>query len=347
MSTLWDLIKKFKFQRILDSNPQTKIISLFGTIDSQDAIITLEKTHFQFDCTISKETESGKSTPVLHYCENEHSCIHSIQDLVDITNNDIYFWGIGVLKQNIEYNPSAKVNLIWPATSAHIKKYDQQEMHMIKETPEMYKRIVEPYINEMCNSGRLKWVYNILYEGAESERIVYKDFLEDKKNDGFLILPDMKWDGANIDGLYLVSIVYRDDIRSIRDLRLEHRDWLLNLKNKILSVVPACYNYAVKPDQLRLFVHYQPSYYHFHIHIVNIKHSGLGDGISAGRAILLDDIIESLNFLGPDGFMSKTLFYIIGENHDIWNKGFKYELLKQLKADGIPEPPKIINDFAK
>ncbi|CAI7243836.1 BBT_collapsed_G0037930.mRNA.1.CDS.1 [Saccharomyces cerevisiae] len=339
------LIKRFQFVSVLDSNPQTKVMSLLGTIDNKDAIITAEKTHFLVDETVRRPSQDGRSTPVLYNCENEYSCINGIQELKEITSNDIYYWGLSVIKQDMESNPTAKLNLIWPATPIHIKKYEQQNFHLVRETPEMYKRIVQPYIEEMCNNGRLKWVNNILYEGAESERVVYKDFSEENKDDGFLILPDMKWDGMNLDSLYLVAIVYRTDIKTIRDLRYSDRQWLINLNNKIRSIVPGCYNYAVHPDELRILVHYQPSYYHFHIHIVNIKHPGLGNSIAAGKAILLEDIIEMLNYLGPEGYMNKTITYAIGENHDLWKRGLEEELTKQLERDGIPKIPKIVNGF--
>ncbi|SCW00627.1 LAFE_0C08394g1_1 [Lachancea fermentati] len=339
------LINRFKFSRVLDSNPQTKVISLLGKIDSKDAIVTLEKTHFTYDTNVLKK-EDGRNTPILHNCEDEFSCLSSIQNLKQIASNDIYFWGMLTMKQDLERNPTAKVNLIWPATAVHIRKYDQQLFHVIRETPEIYSKVVEPYINEMCNNGRLKWVHNILYDGAESERVVYKDFVEENSQDGFLVLPDMKWDGVNLDALYLVAIVFRKDIRSVRDLRPEHRPWLIEMLNKIRSVIPACYNYAIRPDELRTFIHYQPSYYHFHIHIVNVRHPGLGDGISAGKAILLEDVIEQLRFLGEKGFMNRTISYVIGENHDLWKKGLEGEVQKQLEKDGIPKLPNIINDFS-
>lgn len=336
------LIKAFQFSRVLNSNPQTKSISLLGTIQGKDAIVTLEKTHFQFEEVVDNPDSSTLS---LHQCESEYSCMNSIETLKPIANNDIYFWGMSVMKQDLELNPTAKMNLIWPATRVHIEKYDKQVFHIVRETPEVYKRIVQPYIDQMIDNGRLQWVHNILYNGAESDRVVFKYFDDEKPNDGFVVLPDMKWDGVNMDALYLVAIVNRDDIRSMRDLKPEHQSWLIELKNKIRTVVPSCFNYLVGADQLRLFIHYQPSYYHFHVHIVNIKHPGLGDGIAAGKAHLIEDVIEDLNYLGPDGFMRKTMTYVIGENHDLWKSGLEDVLQKQMQEDGIPEPPKITNDF--
>lgn len=339
------LIARFQYDRVLDSNPQTKVVSLLGTIDNKAAIVTAEKTHFSVDETIQKPGANGRRTPIFFQCENEYSCVNSIQQLKEIASNDIYYWGLAVLRQDMEHNPTAKLNLIWPATPVHIRKYEQQNLHLVRESPELYTRVVEPYVQELCEQGRLKWVNNILYGGAEADRVVYKDFSEDNKDDGFIILPDMKWDAVNLDALYLVAIVYRADIRSVRDLRPKDREWLIRLNNKIRSIVPACYNYAVHADELRIFVHYQPSYYHFHIHIVNIRHPGLGDGIAAGKAFLLEDIIESLGYLGPNGFMNRTLTYVIGDNHELWNRGLKDAVEHQLEKDGIPKLPKVVNKF--
>ncbi|GCE97936.1 5'-(N(7)-methyl 5'-triphosphoguanosine)-(mRNA) diphosphatase [Zygosaccharomyces mellis] len=343
------LVDKFRFERVLNSNPQTKTISLLGLIDNAPAILTAEKTHFTFDENkVESPSASNESdSRTLHRCENEYTCINALQELRQLTSNDIYYWGLAVLKQNMDHNPTTRLNLIWPATTVHIRKFEQQQLHLVRETPETYERIVKPYIDEMYQLGRLKWVHNILYHGAEADRVVYRDFLDDNKRDGFVILPDMKWDGVNLDALYLVAIFYRDDLKSIRDLRPEDRNWLKSLNTKIKTIVPGCYNYTIRADELRIFVHYQPSYYHFHIHIVNVKHPGLNDGIAAGKAILLDDLIENLKYLGPRGYMNRTLTYVIGDNHDLWERGLREVVSKQLEEDGIPKTPKVVNDFAE
>ncbi|CAL9727802.1 m7GpppX diphosphatase [Monosporozyma unispora] len=341
-----DLVKRFKFIRVLDSNPQAKILSMLGSIDKKDAIITVEKTHFAMEETVRRQSQDGEDVPVLYRCEDEFSCINGIEQLKEITSNDIYHWGMTVLKQDMEHNPTAKLNLIWPATPVHIKKYEQQNFHLVKETPEIYQRVVKPYIDELSQGTRLNWVNNILYEGAEASQVVYKDFnVQDKKN-GFIILPDMKWDGVNLDSLYLVALVYRDDIRSLRDLKPDDKEWLQLLVKKIKSIVPGCYNHAIHPDELRIFIHYQPSYYHFHIHIVNVKHQGLGNGIATGKAILVEDVIESLNYLGPKGFEARTLNYVIGENHDLWKRGLDKEVAKQLEQEGIPKMPTVNQGYS-
>lgn len=324
------LLQRFEFVRVLDSNPQTKVVSLLGHIDSQHAIVTLEKTHFNTD-------------------DARCSCADAVQETREIAANDIYHWAVALLKQDIQTNPAAKVNVIWPATPVHVRKYSQQALHLVRESPQLYERVVAPWVKEQATPERLRWVHNILYNGAEQERVVYRDFTGAEhgngngKNDGFLVLPDMKWDGVSLDALYLVALVYRDDVRSLRDLRPHHREWLIALNNRIRAVVPACYNYALHADELRIFVHYPPSYYHFHIHVVNIRHPGLGDGIAAGRAVLLEDVIESLGYLGELGFMNRTLTYVMGENHELWSRGLQDAVAQQLEKDGIPKRPPVLN----
>jgi len=62
-----------------------------------------------------------------------------------------------------------------------------------------------------------------------------------------------------------------------------------------------------------------PSYYHLHIHIVHTDYQG-SDGMAIGKAWLLDDIIEQLALLGPEGFKRKTISVIVGEESDLWEK---------------------------
>ena len=47
--------------------------------------------------------------------------------------------------------------------------------------------------------------------------------------------------------------------------------------------------YGVPGQELRLWCHYQPSYYHLHVHCAHVKWDG--SGLQVGKAILLDDII--------------------------------------------------------
>lgn len=72
-------------------------------------------------------------------------------------------------------------------------------------------------------------MYNILEHTAEADRIVYEDPDPDT---GFTLLPDLKWDGESKESLYLLAIVRKRGIRSIRDLTAEHLPLLRNVLKK-------------------------------------------------------------------------------------------------------------------
>jgi m7GpppX diphosphatase len=129
--------------------------------------------------------------------------------------------------------------------------------------------------------------------------------------------------------LYLLAIFHRRDLSSIRDLNESHIPLLQRIQTKIIQATVSKWP-EVAPDQLRLYFHCtlflnlvltidHPSYYHMHIHIVHTDFHG-SDGMSVGKAWLLDDVIEQLSYLGPEGFKRKTITLIIGEESDLWRK---------------------------
>ncbi|KAJ2789086.1 hypothetical protein H4R20_007245, partial [Coemansia guatemalensis] len=161
------------------------------------------------------------------------------------------------------FGADTRLSLIFPATEKHINKYRRQERKWIRETPELYSKVTQPFIYAQPQS-QIQWVYNILSKAVEADRIVYED--PDPLN-GFIILPDLKWDNATAASMYLVAIVHRRDIKSLRDLTDMHLPLLKNIRAKADI---AAQHYGVPHDKLRLYVHYQPSYYHFHVHITNV-----------------------------------------------------------------------------
>lgn len=217
------------------SDPQQKTVSLLGSIKGQPCIINAERIPFH----LPKEAET--LTTDLFSASN-------------IFKNDIYHLFNATPRPNDSF-PSLKINLISPCTETHIRKYSKQTKKYIRETPEMYQRITLPFIRS-TPASRIQWVYNILEGKAESERLIYND---PDPNDGFLISPDLKWDQSNLNNLYLVVLVHRRDIHSVRDLRKEHLGLLQRIRDTVLEIVPTTYP-GIASDDLRLFVHYQPSY---------------------------------------------------------------------------------------
>lgn len=196
-----------------------------------------------------------------------------------------------------------------------MRKYGRQSFVLVRETPELYTRIVEPYIAAFPPS-RIEWVHNILAHKKEAHKILYEEPSEDNKF-GFLIIPDMKWDLLTVASLYLVAIVHVPPgraLRSLRDLRAEHLPLLRAIRLHGARVAKE--RWGTPDGGLRVFVHYQPSYYHFHVHIVNANYTGL-PGQSVGQAHLLDDIISLLELDG-EIFTKLALSYNLGEQHALY-----------------------------
>ena len=79
---------------------------------------------------------------------------------------------------------------------------------------------------------------------------------------------------------------------------------------------PITYVFSLYVSSASILILDHPSYYHLHIHIVHTDFQG-SEGMAVGKAWLLDDIIEQLPLLGPDGFKNKTITVIVGEESDL------------------------------
>ncbi|CRK43763.1 hypothetical protein BN1723_005813 [Verticillium longisporum] len=75
---------------------------------------------------------------------------------------------------------------------------------------------------------------------------------------------------ATLDALHLLALVERRDIWSLRDLRRRHLPWLRHMRARLVEATTAQYP-SIDDDQLKLYVHYQPTYHHFHVHIVHVQ----------------------------------------------------------------------------
>jgi len=235
-----------------------------------------------------------------------------VHDVETIEHNDIYSWYLGRLKSVRDI----KINVIFPATEVHIRKYTKQDIVLVQETPELYERVVKPFIAAFPPS-RTKWVDEIIAEWKEADKVLYRD---DSGSFGYLIIPDMKWSLESVSDLYLLALCTSNNIRSLRDLKKVHVPVLRNIKDEAIKVVKARWNNEGKDIPLRMFIHYQPSYYHFHIHIVNANHPA-GFGMAVGHAHLLDDIISLLELSPDDGpsiVERMTFTYGLGEQHGLY-----------------------------
>jgi m7GpppX diphosphatase len=294
------LIPKFKLTRLLNQDQAGRRISLLGTIDSQPAILLAERAAFE---TSHDQLSSFPS---------------SLSNIKNLGANDIYSWFLASTAATETQPPDLKLNLIYPCTDAHIKKYSAQGLRIVTETPSIYAAHIRPFMQQKREQGRLNWVFNILEGRTEQEDVTYR---ESGSEEGFLMLPDLNWDRKTLSSLHLLALVERRDIWSVRDLKKMHVSWLHHMRSKILDATVKLYP-ELEKDQLKLYVHYQPTYYHFHIHIV---HVGLeaGSTQATGKALGLENIISQLETLqgGEEaGMAGVSLTYHLGEQSELWEK---------------------------
>lgn len=142
-----------------------------------------------------------------------------------------------------------------------------------------------PYIIE--ENFTIDWVYNILEHRKETERIVYEDPDPDT---GFVLLPDFKWSCKQVEDLYLLAIIHNRKVRSIRDLNHRHLPMLQKIWKDGCKAIEE--RYGVNQSQLRVYFHYQPSYYHLHVHFTHLKYRA--PGINVEHAHLIQSVIDNI-----------------------------------------------------
>ena len=212
-------------------------VTLLGIIDGSLALLTAERAAFPSD---------------VNTLEAFHAAITGIENLGE---NDIYRWYLASSGTTKDAPADLKINLIYPCTDKHIKKYSPQTVRMVTETPAIYQQHVRPYMQRMRDEGRLNWVFNIIEGRKEQEDILLRDpGQESTREEAFLLTPDLNWDKKTLRSLHLLALVERRDLWSLRDLKKSHVRWLKHVREKILSATVALYP-ELEEDMLKLYVH--------------------------------------------------------------------------------------------
>eukprot|EP00064_Thunnus_orientalis_P012452 superscaffoldBa00001910_g12487 len=281
-----NVLSGFQTSAVLSDSAREKNIFIRGKLADQDAVVILEKTPIRED--ILAEIFSGSRLKLE-------------------MKNDIYST---YRLQPPPHLNEVKTTVVCPATEKHIKKYQRQESFLVEETGEDYQAITLPYIQKQSFS--MQWVHNILEKKAEAERIVFED--PDQKV-GFVLLPDFKWDQKQVDDLYLIAIVHQRNIKSLRDLTSEHLPLLQNIFQKGKETILQRFN--LPASKLRVYLHYQPSYYHLHVHFTKLGYEAPGCGVE--RAHLLADVIQNLQ-ADPQYYKTRTLYFPLRADDGLLSK---------------------------
>ena len=243
---------------------------LLGHISTQPALLLAERAAFSNDPTHLTRFPT------------------SLSDIKNLGDNDVYHWYLACTSNSDHTNPQTqaqqkpppqkqpadlKLNLIYPCTDVHIRKYSPQQIRSVTETAQIYARHVRPFIQSKRDQGRLNWVFNILDGRTEQENVLYrspsttttasgdgakqvKEEKEGREEGGgegksFLLLPDLNWDRETIGSLHLLALVQRRDIWSVRDLKKRDVRWLREMVGELTRVVEGLYQGRVEGDMLK------------------------------------------------------------------------------------------------
>lgn len=280
-------LENISFVRILGEDTDKKIVFVEGRVKNSDdpAVIVIEKLPWKqedIQGLLSKDTQASQQF-----------------------NNDIY--GQYSVLPPPEHN-SVKLNLVHPATQKHIEKYLSSPGHLIQETPELYQTVVLPHIQSQQFS--LQWVYNVLEHKKEVERIIFEDPDPER---GFILAPDFKWSGESVSDLYCLAIIHKRGIGSLRDLNRSHLPLLKNIKQCCLKAVKE--KYGLKSSEVRMYFHYQPSYYHLHVHVTSVHFTPPGSGCD--KSHLLDSVISNIE-IDPCYYQKATLSFVVREKEKLF-----------------------------
>ena len=202
--------------------------------------------------------------------------------------------------------------LVSPASDRQIQRASPSPaMSLIQETPEIYAKVCKPYIQSIRDSGSLSWIDNLLSGKKEKERALldHKDFLLNidtkwKSHPDPKTTSQKEWyNHESTEDLYCLAILKDGSISSLRDLRREHIPILRSILAKCPPVIQQVY--GVARDQLRIFIHYQPQFYHAHIHFTRLRNEA---GAQVERSHLVRDVIQNLE-LDPYYYTKRVITY--------------------------------------
>ncbi|XP_004614210.2 m7GpppX diphosphatase [Sorex araneus] len=275
----------FRLKKVLRESARDKIIFLHGKVneasgdgDGEDAIVILEKTPFQVEQVTQVLT--GSPELQLQFSNDIYSTYHLFppRPLTDV-----------------------KTTVVYPATEKHLQKYQRQDLRLVRETGADYRNVTLPHLETQTLS--IQWVYNILDKKAEADRIIFEN---PDPVDGFVLIPDLKWNQQQLDDLYLIAICHRRGIRSLRDLTPEHLPLLRNILQQGQDAI--LQRYQVPAERLRVYLHYLPSYYHLHVHFTALGFEAPGTVVE--RAHLLAQVVENLE-QEPTYYQQRTLTFAL------------------------------------
>lgn len=80
-------------------------------------------------------------------------------------------------------------------------------------------------------------------------------------------------------------------------------------------------------SQLRIYLHYQPSMYHLHVHFTYLKYDA--PGIFTEKSHMLSNVISNITLL-PDYYQKVTLPFVVKESDNLFKILIEKDILKKV-----------------
>lgn len=150
----------------------------------------------------------------------------------------------------------------------------------------------------------------------------------------------MKWDGQ-LNTLKLIALPLQK-IRSIRELNASHLPLLKNIRDAGTTAIAK--KFKLSASQLRIYLHYQPSYYYLHVHFAYLMYDAPGRfnlssnynvncyrksynififyffvGIFVEKAHLLSTVMRNIELMS-DYYTKAVLSYVVAEGDPLYIK---------------------------
>jgi m7GpppX diphosphatase len=154
-----------------------------------------------------------------------------------------------------------------------------------KNNKKIIKESFEDYLKFISNREKEKdaWIYNIINGLSEQENILHRDIAS-------IVVPSYTWDSKNIQKLHILCIPTDTSLRTIRDLTSDNIQLLEHMKKVTLFKIEE--KYKLKEENLKIFLHYEPSTYHLHIHFINLLYEESNSSVEYSHD--LDSVIFNL-----------------------------------------------------
>ncbi len=268
---------------VIDFNLELKTISLVGHFESDPqskTLVKLEKKAFDLNLEVIRETFRRLALAKQTHGNN----VYYKFDL--IVGEPAADSRLLQLSPELSSSNLIKCEVVHPVPEKILLKNTASPSHLIEESPELYQACTLPFIQALPAES-IQWILNITDLGHEKEHVLFR---REGLEAGWTLVKDYKVDKEKKEGFHFNALLHRKDIRSIRDVTADHIPLLEDIvqtgKRAIAKEV------GIDEDVIRVYVHYPPSFYHFHVHFIHVKVEG--SGVRAERAMLLSTILQNL-----------------------------------------------------